>query len=49
MKTYIFSYRSYPNVWRHRAVTRRFRNQADADRFADGLRRGGAQDVRYTC
>jgi hypothetical protein len=46
--TYIFTYRMTPRYWRHQAVTRRFRNQSEADAFADGLRRAGAMDVNYT-
>ena len=48
VKTYIFTYRSYPNIWRSKAITRRFRNVAQAERFATGLRLGGAQDVKYS-
>jgi len=47
-RTYIFTYRSGPLYHRHKAITRRFRNQSEADAFVDGLRRGGAIDVKYS-
>ncbi len=47
IETYIFIYHSSPGIHRAKSCTRRFRNQSEADSFADGLRRGGAMDVHY--
>lgn len=50
MKTekYAFIYRSGPNWHRSKCIIKRFRNQSEADAFAEGLRRSGAMDVTYT-
>jgi acetoin utilization deacetylase AcuC-like enzyme len=45
-ETWVFTYRMPPVVGTH-AVTPQFHNAAQAHAFADGLRRGGAIDVRY--
>lgn len=47
MKTYIFTFYSHPRYWRGQSVTRRYRNVAEAHQFVDGLRRGGAWDVKF--
>jgi hypothetical protein len=44
-ETWSFTYRIRPFGTMY--VRRRFRNAAEAAAFADGLRRGGAIDVRY--
>lgn len=45
---YIFIYRSGPNFQRAKCHIKNLRNQAHAEAFAEGLRKAGATNVKYS-